>query len=327
MNSGHENSTPDPDSVPLYRFWQPRYWPGWIALAALRLICVLPYRFQLMCGRGLGRLMLRLLSRRRHIALRNLELCFPDWPAENRSRLLRQHFESLGIWVFEMGMSIWASDRRISRLTRVEGLEHITDALEGGRGVIAFSGHMTTIEITARAMGNVAPPFAAMYRPGKNPLFSEIVRRARARSTAVLISKSALRQMLRCLRNNMPVWYAADQSFSRKTSVLIPFFGEPAMTNAALPDIARISGAAVVGYLPRRNPDGTGYTIEIVPVLENFPGPDPAADMQRVAEILEAHIRRAPEQYYWVHRRFKGRPEPYEDPYSSGDGSQPATSA
>ena len=120
--------------------------------------------------------------------------------------------------------------------------------------------------------------------------------------------------MIRALRQGLPVWYAPDQSHRRRYSALLPFFGEPAMTNTALTQIIRLSGARVVPYLPRRRADGSGYDVDILPALADFPGESPEADALRVNRLFEDHIRGAPDQYYWVHRRFKGRPG-MPDPY------------
>ena len=122
--------------------------------------------------------------------------------------------------------------------------------------------------------------------------------------------------MIRKLTQGVSVWYAADQSYRRGYSVLVPFFGEPAMTNAALTHIARISDAPVVPFVARRLADGSGYEIRIEPALENFPSGDMAADAERVNAIIEGWIRLAPHEYYWIHRRFKGRPEGFADPYA-----------
>jgi KDO2-lipid IV(A) lauroyltransferase len=132
-----------------------------------------------------------------------------------------------------------------------------------------------------------------------------------------LIPKESMRQMIRRLSQGVSVWYAPDQSYRRRYSVLIPFFGEPAMTNAALTHIARISGAPVVPFFARRLPKGKGYLVTIEPALTEFPTDDPEADARRVNALLERQIRVAPEAYYWIHRRFKGRPAGYPDPYAS----------
>ena len=124
--------------------------------------------------------------------------------------------------------------------------------------------------------------------------------------------------MVRSLKKCVPVWYAPDQAYYQKQSALIPFFGIPAMTNTATTTLAKLGRAKVIPYFPRRLPEG-GYEITIGPAIEGIPSDDPVADTTRFHEVLEAQIRLCPEQYYWVHKRFKNRPAPLPDLYSDLD--------
>lgn len=300
----------------LLRFWQPRYWPIWLGMGLLRLLVLLPFRAQLVIGAGLGRLMHALLRSRRRIARINLRLCFPELDDKALRDLVRRHFVSLGIGLFDVGMSWWASDARVKALVHIDGLEHLEEAQRGGRGVLLLSGHFPATELTGRVVKLQLPQLAALYRPFRNPLLDELMRRGRGR-TAAVIPKDSMRSLLKALKQGTIAWYAPDQAYRRQHSVLVPFFGEPAMTNAALSHIARLSGAPVVPYFPRRLADGSGYRVTIMPALENFPSGDLARDAQRINALFEERIRLAPDQYYWVHRRFKGRPEEFVDPYAS----------
>ncbi len=306
---------PDDDSQPLYRFWQPRYWGIWACLAIFRLNAFLPYRVQIAEGRALGWLVYHLLRSRRRIAAANLALCFPEATPAARQQLLREHFASLGITLIEHGLAWWASDALVRRLVDLRGQENLERAMAGGRGVILLTGHFGAQEFSGRAFGLSCPTTAGFFRPSRNPLVDEIFKRVRKRSAPILIPKSGLRRVVRALRSGMPVWYAPDQSHRRAQSALIPFFGEPAMTSTGLSELVRLGKAAVVPLFPTRLPNGGGYRLDILPALENFPGASPEEDARRVNAILEAHIRTVPEQYYWLHRRFKGRPEAYPDPY------------
>jgi KDO2-lipid IV(A) lauroyltransferase len=303
------------DFIPMRRFWRPRFWPTWLMLGVLRLIVFLPQPLRMACGRGLGRLAHRVLGSRRHIARRNLELCFPELDEPELSALTRKHFESLGMGVIELGMAWWCSDRQLERLLTVTGIEHMHKALEEGNGALMLSGHFAVTEIAGRAMLPLLPPMAAMYRPSDNPMNDQVMRRCRGRSTPELISKTSIRKLVKLLRANYPVWYAADQAYEGKGAVLVPFFGEPAMTNTAIRQIAKMGGIPVIPLASKRVGNGRGYEFKFMPPLENFPGEDVQADALRINQILEEQIRKAPEQYYWVHRRFKGRPEGFADPY------------
>jgi KDO2-lipid IV(A) lauroyltransferase len=305
----------DDTLIPLRRFWQPRYWPTWIVIAILRLIVMLPQPARMACGRALGRLVRRFVGKRSKIVTRNLELCFPELSPEERETLNLRHFESLGMTVIEIGMTWWCSDEELSALVEFGGLENLRAANEAGSGVLMLCGHFATAEITGRMLKPVMPPMALMYRPSDNPLNDQIVRRCRYKSSPDLITKDEVRRLLRILKQNRAVWYAADQAYSGKGMVIAPFFGEPATTNTASSQIARVSKAKVVPYLPRRLDNGNSYELAFLPALEGFPGESAEADATRLNKLLEDQIRKAPEQYYWVHRRFKGRPAEYPDPY------------
>ncbi len=300
---------------PLHHFWTPRHWPGWLGFGLLRLSCFLPYRAQLGLGKAIGRLAHRIGRERRAIARRNLELCFPELDHAERGRLVRAHFEALGASLIELALGRWASDEKLLRMTRIEGAEHIREALDRGHGVILLSAHFTALEISGRVLALHCPPFDAVFRKNRSEFLTEILRTSRERSARNTIDKNDIKSMVRSLREGAPVWYAPDQSYDRKQSALLPFFGVPAMTNTATGTLARLGKAVAIPFFPRRLPEG-GYVLSILPPIEGMPGDDPVEDTRKYVEILERQIRLAPEQYYWVHRKFKNRPEPLPDVYA-----------
>lgn len=300
----------------LAHFWQPRYWGLWLGIGLLRVTVLLPYPALMALGRGLGRLFLLALPGRRHVAAVNLRLCFPDASEGQRATWLREHFQSLGMAVFDLGLAIWGTPARIASLVHFTGLEHLTAARADGQGVVLLTGHFPAAELGGHELQARLGRIAALYRPARNPLVDEILRRSRARGTELLIPKDQSRQLIRALRQGHTVYFAPDQSHRRSNSTLLPFFGELAMTNTALTQIVRLSGAKVVPMMTRRRPDGTGYDALLLPAWTGFPGESPEADARRVNELLEGWIREAPAQYYWIHRRFKGRPAPLPDPYA-----------
>lgn len=295
----------------------PRFWLSWIGVGLLRLLVLLPFSFQLALGRWLGRIVRRFARERRHVVERNLAICFPEQTATQRDVLLTQHFEALGISVFETGLGWFASRSRLARLTAIEGEEHLHRALAQGRGVILYTGHFTTLEVAGPALGALCPDLAAVYRPHRSPFLDHLFRSGRLNSAAEVIPKDSVRPMLRSLKRNRPLWYAPDQSYRRKQSAIVPFFGEPAMTNIATPQLAKISGAAVVPFFPERLPGSQGYRLVFGARVEPFPTEDAEADTRRLVALLEDHIRKCPEQYYWVHRKFKDRPPPLPDAYAN----------
>jgi len=309
---------PSSERKPLSSFWTPQYWPVWIGMGLLRLVCLLPHRVALGIGSLLGLLAHAVGGSRRAIVRRNLELCFPELAPDERNKLAREHFKSLGMAVIEMGLGRWASDRHLNSICSVYGVEHWLDALDTGRGVILLSAHFTTLEIMGRKLAGVVPPFDAVYRRNRSEFMTELQRSGREKSAASTIEKRDIKQMVRALRNNRAVWYAPDQSYDRKGSEVIPFFGVPAMHTTATSTLARLGDALVVPFFSRRLPDRT-YEITVLPAFDNFPSEDPVADTRRYVDLLEEQVRRCPEQYFWIHRKFKNLPEGYPDYYADLD--------
>lgn len=292
------------EPTPLYRFLAPRYWLTWLALGAIRAVVALPHRWRLTVGRLIGRLGLRLGSTRRRIAARNLELCFPELDAAARGALLRRHFESLGMAIIETGICWWMRDARLRPLLQVVGKEHLDAALARGHGAIMLTGHFNPVDLGGRFLTMVAP-VTAMYRPLKNALLDEMMRRGREASARGTVRKRDVRGMIRALRNNHAIWYAPDQTHRRKHSVVVPFFSIPAPTNSSTSRVARVSKAAVVPFFPERRADGRGYRLVVRPALDNFPSGDEQADTARIIKLLEDRAREFPADYLWIHRRFK----------------------
>ncbi len=287
-------------------------------MAALRLACLLPHRVALAIGRGLGRIAERLAGSRRAIVRRNIELCFPDLTPSERDALATQHFEALGMSLIEMGLGRWASDRTHSKIARLDGVEHLHEALERGKGVILLSAHFTTLEISGRLLAMNCPPFDAVYRKNRSEFITELQRTGRERSADATIEKRDIKKMVRRLREGRPVWYAPDQSYDRKGAAVIPFFGVPAMHTTATSTLARLGDAVTLPFFPRRLDDGS-YVHTILPPLQDFPGDDPVEDTRKYLHVLEEHIRRCPEQYLWIHRKFKNLPQDYNDYYADLD--------
>jgi KDO2-lipid IV(A) lauroyltransferase len=294
------------------RFVGPRFWPTWLMFGLLWLVTRLPFGWQMAVGRLIGALALRLAGRRRHIAAVNLRLCFPDQSEDERQRLLKAHFDALGKGVVETALAWWGRSAPLQGRVRVVGLQHLQQARDSGHGVILLSAHFTTLELGGRLLALQAP-FHVLYRKHKNPLFETVMQRARRRRFERAIAREDTRALLASLKAGMPVWYAPDQNHAGPQAVFVPFFGIPASTLTATARLARLSGAPVVPFFQARLPGSEGYLLVLCPALEGFPGEDTEQDTARINQLLESVIREIPEQYLWVHRRFKTRPAG--DPY------------
>ena len=292
--------------------FRPRYWGYWLLVAMLWALSRLPLGVLRLLGTGIGDLFHALGRRRRHIARVNVDLCFPQLSDAERGRMVREHFRSVGVALFETALSWWGSDARLRKLVRIEGLEHLEQALGQGKGVLLLSAHFTTLELAGRLLA-LHHPFAVMYRPHENPVIECLFSDNRNRHFERAIRRNDVKGLLKALKQNQVVWYAPDQGKGGKNSVIAPFFGEPAATQTGTHRIARVSGAPVVPFFGFRTPDGH-YRLVVKPALEDFPSEDPLTDTTRVNQVIEAAVREAPEQYFWAHRRFKKR-EGFRNPY------------
>lgn len=292
----------------LIPFLTPRYWPTWIGLGLLWGVVKLPYAWQLKIGAALGILSSYVIRRRRQITAINLQLCFPELTAQQRKKLLRDNFASIGIAVIEMAMSWWMPSKKLDKLITVQGVENAEPAFAKGKGIILLGAHFTTLDLAGRICAE-RYPFDVLYRPPKNKLIHTLLLRRRQAAFNNAIDRNDLRTMIRKLAQNRAIWYAPDQDYGRKYSVFVPFFGVNAATITATARLAKISGAAVMPVFQYRLPKAKGYEIFIFPPLTDFPSGDDEQDAERINKILEKAIRKAPEQYLWAHRRFKTRPE------------------
>lgn len=283
-------------------------WPMWIGLGLLRLIALLPYPAALVLGKALGWIAYYLAAGRRKVAERNLELCFPEWEKEKKKRVLRHHFKELGISFIVTALVWWAPKEKLKKLAHIEGLEHLERAKEQGKGVIVLSAHTTSLEVGASLL-TFFTPARFVYRPHNNPQWDRIINDRRMRWTDKSIARGNVRGMIRTLRENKLVWYAQDQNTHRREAVFVRFFGHLAATNSATARLVKVTGAAVVPFYTVRRDDGKGFNLIVEPPLEEYPTGDLGADTQRINDIIEGWVRKYPEQYYWVHRRFRTRPD------------------
>lgn len=286
----------------------PRQWPAWLGVGVIWLIAQLPPRALAWLGRRLGALVARTPSARRHIAQTNIALCFPESDAAHRSALVDANLRDIGMMLVEFALGWMGSDRRIADVpTRIEGLEHLEAARAQGRGVLLVGGHFSHLELCARLVSQRIR-IAGMYRKMDSTVFEWIVLRARLHYAAAMFDKDDIRGTVKYLRSGGTLWYAPDQDMRSKDTVFVPFFGVPAATITATHHLARLSGAVVIPFFHRRLADGQGYALRLGAPLEAFPGTDVLADTARVNACIEQMVREAPEQYLWVHKRFKTRP-------------------
>lgn len=290
-----------------WQFLHPRFWLSWIGLGLMRLSVFLPVSLQLWAGSLIAGIMSPFAGKRKKIAQRNLELCFPELSEQQRQHLLQQNFRTMGMMLIETALSWWASDQRLLKRVHYEGLEHLEAAKQRGKGVILLTGHFTSMELGGRLI-MLKTPCYVMFRELKNPLFNAVMMKNRIHHSEGIVLRDDPRSMVRALKQNKVVWYAPDQDFGPKMSIFPNFFGVRAATVPATARMVKMSDAAVLPFVPRRQQDGS-YTITIGEALTDFPSGNDIDDAQRINDLIEQEIRKSPEQYYWVHRRFKTQPD------------------
>jgi KDO2-lipid IV(A) lauroyltransferase len=304
-----------PAELSLAPFWGPRHWPMWLLLACMHAAAKLPARWQLRVGRWFGALLRRVKKREERIARRNIELCFRDLSAADQRQLLRRHFEAVGMSFVEMAIGWFTPIERLLARVDIHGREHLERVLAERRGALLTGGHFTPLEVGFAVLEALTPRVATMYRTQRNAMMDVMIRRGRYRFAKQQIPRDNVRALLRTLRDGYAVGYLPDQTYLGNQSELLPFFGEPAVTNTATSKLASISGCAVLPYFFRRLPNGR-YRVDIGAPLADFPSDSPRRDAERLFGLLEAYIRLAPEQYLWLYKKFKGRPPPLPDPYA-----------
>ena len=289
------------------KYLSPKFWPVWLGIGFTKTLTWLPYGLLLRLGKVLGNLMYRVMVRRRHIGAVNLKLCFPELDECARKALLKRNFQSVAMAGLETALAWWASDDKLKPLAHYHGLDNFKQAIASGKSVILLTAHFTCLEIGARLL-LMEQQYAGMYKRHRNELLESVISRSRNKHCKIAIPQDDIRGFLRLLKNKVPVWYAPDQDLGLNRSVFAPFMGVATATVTAPGRFAAMADALVVPYFPTRREDGNGYDVIVLPALEHFPSGDEVADATTINKLIEDQARKTPEQYLWLHRRFKTRP-------------------
>jgi len=288
------------------------------AVAVFWLLHFLPLPILARLGEGLGEVLYRFGARRRKIALLNLSLCFPELDEHQRRALARAHFRILGRSILERSILWWGSRKRLTRLIRVDGEERIRAAKDAGRPVILLAPHFVGLDIGGIGIA-LSFDVVSIYSAQENPVFDQLLLYGRQRigDQLLLSRQDGARTSIKAMKSGRPFYYLPDMDFGRRDSVFAPFFGVEAATITGLSRLARAAGAVVIPCITRMLPGGQGYVVEIGEPWADFPTADVHADTTRMNAYIEGIVRTMPEQYYWVHRRFKTRPAGETRPYEA----------
>lgn len=295
--------------------WRPGNFLAALGIWLLRGMACLPVPVLQKMGRALGLFVWYVAPYRKGVVLTNLRLCFPEWGEKERRRVAREHYASAGVGAFELGLAWYAPPEKLEPLVDYEGLEHIEAVRQSGRGALLVTGHFTCMELTGRML-TMRIPCGCLWRPLNQPRFRNEMQRIRTKYMDSVLPFQDTRAFIRILREGRNILYTPDQGKRIKYSNLLPFFGIPAITNTATGRIARMGRAAIVPFYGYRKPDGR-YRVVIEAERTDLPSEDPDADGLETNKMIERSARAAPEQYFWMHKRFKARGPAYPDVYAS----------
>jgi len=290
-----------------YKQLHPKFWAGWILISLAWCITRLPIACQFWLGKQLGKLSYRAGGRRLDITRTNIALCFPERSVAEQDRLVREIFISTGISATETALAWFRPAGFYCKRMEITGLELLQAAQKGGKGVLLVGAHFATLDIAGALLGSVSK-LDVIYRKNKNPQIDQLMYKGRKRIYQMLLERKNTRQILRRLKQGATIWYAADQDYGKKHSVFVPFFGIEAASITATTRLAKFNDSAVLFFSHYRNPADQTWFLDIS-AIENYPGGDLAMDARKINSIIEREIRKHPEQYLWLHRRFKSRPE------------------
>ena len=278
-----------------------------LGIFMLWILHFLPLAILSRIGQGLGMLLYLFAHERRQIARINLRLCFPEMPENQREDVIRRHFRALARSMLELGILWWSSKERIQRLVKIEGMEHWRKAQN--KPVIWLVCHFVGLDMGGMRL-STEYALVTLYRQQRNRYFDRILRRGRTRfGTARLFSRQeGIRPVIKAVRGGLPFYYVTDQDFGARDALFVPFFGVQAATITGLPRLCAVAGATVIPCITRQLPGGAGYVLKFYPAWENYPSADLENDTRRMNAFFEERILEMPEQYFWLHRRFKTRP-------------------
>lgn len=289
--------------------WHPGYWIYWLVLFVLWCVIQLPYPVFMRIGKYLGYVVSLFSSYVRKVTEINLKLCFPELSDQERKKLLRKNFASLGMAMMETAFSWFAPDRRLKGLLDLYGEEHVAAIKQGGQGVLMIVPHFHSLEIAGRLYSQKTTELSTVYRPHRKAVIEKFNYKHLSRNFKRVIPKTNLRDMLRALRDKQALFFLPDIDAGKKQSIFANFFGIQTASVAGVSKLAELGKAKVVCVKTTRKSDLSGYEVYLSKPIENYPSDNLLHDVERVNQYMESAIREYPEEYLWQYRRFETRPD------------------
>jgi len=297
-----------------WSYLYPRYWATWLGFALLWILSRLPFDMQLSLGSNLGRLLYSLIPSRRRVTLKNIALAFPHFSTSQQVKLAKKNYRHVGMSLAEAATfwfrpTSWFIDR-----IQITGSEHLQSAVMEGKGVVLLQAHFTVADLSASVMCQHYQAYA-VYGTSKNELFGSMLRYRRERYMQAMIENRDIRSMIRLLKKGALIWYSPDQSVPvHHGGIAVEFFNQPALTTPGTARIAAITGATVIPMVPTRIDAQGKYRITFYPPFD-LSGLNSEQATAEVNKLFESQVREQPEQYFWMHKRFKPVTPEQPDPY------------
>jgi len=294
------------------KFIHPKFFPTWILILLMRIGVFIPFSTQVFIGKTIGRVIYPFMSKLRSTAYANISHCYPEKKQPQVNAMVKRHFEAIGVSLFETANAYYATDNKINKLLIVKNEQYFTEALKQEGGIILLCAHFMPLMLGSRAL-LINHTIANIYRPQNNKLFDQAMVKGYKKHGAVMIKSTDTRSILKAINNSLPIWYAPDQDLGEKNSVFAPLFGIQTATASATARLAKNNNTRVIPYSFIRTIKG--YEMSFDKPLLNYPSNNSVEDATTTNMILEKQINKTPEQYLWIHRRFKTRPEGVENFY------------
>ncbi len=282
-----------------------KYIPTWILLGFIQLAGLIPLRMHRYLGYAAGKLLLVLIPGRRHVCEINLKKCFPEKSEAEIQSILKKAYTMYGMSILQTAFSWTRDSKQLENHFKIEGLDSLVLAQHKGRGVLLLGAHFALLEM-AGCLLNRYVQFDMLQRINDNPLLNLYITRARERFVVKLIARHNIRHLIKRLKGGNIVCYFPDQDLDSKDSIFVPFFNIETATITATSKILKLTQSEVFGAYFYYDPVENIFVIQLEPIP--IPTGDQVEDACIYNRWVEERIRRTPEQYFWLHKRFKTRP-------------------
>ena len=299
---------PIPKKGRLKFFLHPRHWHRWLGVGAMRAVSLLPLPMLAWGGGSLGALLYHIHPSRRQIATINIRKCFPELTAAAQTQMVKRYFRVFGQTLLDMGIAWWASPRRLRRLVTTHGRQHYDRAVADGRNIILLVPHLVGLEVGGLRL-SLDRSMCAVFRHVDNEVLRLVMEKGRTRFALSLMEyNKPLITLVKKVRSGVPLYYLPDQDPRKRKLAFVPFFGVSTATLTTLGRLTKLTDAVVIPCYCRQLPGGKGYEVAFKPPLKDFPTDNAVSDAERMNREIERVVREIPEQYFWLHKRFKTRP-------------------